>query len=423
MQQLQRADLVERLLQVGQLDDQVAGVAPDAEHGAHARSEPARPVDVGEPLRRASTLLLLPLMLEHQHLDIAGDDLLDAGVDAAADLVVAELRRDVLQAVDHDGAGVLLSSEVRQSVDLTKRVEGERAAPDDEPVAQSLAVVLSDHSRQRARRLPRPIHREVQKRPAVVSNPHAEDPPPQAYPAKPDLLPERGLPDAVRADDHQRFPFSPSDRSRCAAPDGRNIDWLVEHERVAANETARACGRAFVGAPVRSALEQLNALRQLMIENDVAGEAEPLHEIRVQPMDGNRDAGCESMGRVDINGELDGGSDVRHAARSSCSSSIASRTISASRGFAWIQSHRRASSRSFMHEAITCGADRSNPIVTNRYGALTGWRLTGNHTPRTPADFLPEAQAVADRRTSRARRVGSRPPRARRRPAAREPPA
>src|SRR5581483_2707568 len=131
-------------------------------------------------------------------LDSGGDHLLYGEADAASDLVLGEVERGVLERVDDDGVDVEALREVREGAWRLGQVERQRAAPDDEPVAERIEVAVGDHPSERSRRLPRAVGGDVEKPAAGRGDVEAEErPSADADACERQLLHERRLADAV----------------------------------------------------------------------------------------------------------------------------------------------------------------------------------------------------------------------------------
>src|SRR5207247_1689063 len=126
------------LLEVDQVDDEVARLAPEQYDAAGAGGYPAGAVDVGERLRCALALALFALMMTLDDFEAAGDELLPRQVQFRADLVVGGLGRQVLERVDKDvaGTGKLDLEPVGERPRMIEHVHRQRPLPDDEPAAQ-----------------------------------------------------------------------------------------------------------------------------------------------------------------------------------------------------------------------------------------------------------------------------------------------
>jgi hypothetical protein len=265
VEQAERADVTGRLLELGELDVGVAGLAPQQDHAARPGGDPRRAVHVGQAGRPLAVAAVLALVVQGDDLDPVGEGELEGVVDAGADVVLHEVEGDVFQRVEHDRAGAVLPGHLGQQCRVRPQVVGKRAAPHHEMLAEDGPVGRRGHPGHGAADLLGPVGRDVEDPPGLGRHRPAQHRSLQSDPRQDQLLNQRRLPNARRADNQQALPRRPCDIA-LVAPQDRHIDRAVEQERPAVDDaplTARlisgfgrdAPGQRQTARPVRCRLE------------------------------------------------------------------------------------------------------------------------------------------------------------------------
>jgi hypothetical protein len=135
-------------------------------------------------------------------------------VEGDGEAVVHHGADSVLEAVDHDGVGLVRCGEVGKEVGLFVQGGGQRPLPDHEPVAQNLLVGLEDTALHGLGDLLGPVHGQVEHSPAGGDR-HLQDGFLQAEASEDHLVGQGGLADARSTDDHQALAGGPDGLVAC----------------------------------------------------------------------------------------------------------------------------------------------------------------------------------------------------------------
>jgi hypothetical protein len=171
-------------------------------------------------------------MVEDHDLDAGGDDALKLAVDSSPRLVVAELGRNVLEAVDVNGVHVGVGGhELRERPRLTgAKREGQRPRPDGQAKLERVSVGFGERASRSSGNLPRAVAGEI-KAPAPA---HPNRQPQEVVVADADAAQamaegEGRLANPRRGNEHQRLTLRVGDYIS-PAPNGLDLGGAVENE-------------------------------------------------------------------------------------------------------------------------------------------------------------------------------------------------
>ncbi len=228
---VQGADFTGGGLEVVEGDRGVACSAGDEQDAARAGGVPGGAVDLVQAgalaARRVGGGLALVVQLHDLHAVANGAH---TGVVEGDREAVVDHRADrVLEAVDHDGVGLVGGGEVGEEVGLLVEGGGQRTFPDHEPFAQDLLVGGEDAARHGLGDLLGAVHRQVEHAPAGGDG-HLQDGLLQADASEDHLMGQGGLADAWSSDDHQALAGCP-DGLLSGAPQGLGVRAALLDER------------------------------------------------------------------------------------------------------------------------------------------------------------------------------------------------